>query len=98
MRPLSLSVHTLSISLSHRRKKVGLMKDIVQACADEQLRNALRIAAEQEAEAGGRLLQLADMVKVHAEERRKSRRYLQLLEQDGEVVVIRELNEIGWLW
>ncbi|KAJ1406878.1 hypothetical protein B484DRAFT_456710 [Ochromonadaceae sp. CCMP2298] len=80
------------------RKKVGLMKDIVQACADEQLRNALRIAAEQEAEAGGRLLQLADMVKVHAEERRKSRRYLQLLEQDGEVVVIRELNEIGWLW
>eukprot|EP01032_Pedospumella_encystans_P015915 gene15915-18178_t len=80
------------------RLKVKGMLELVQAYADEKLRDEKRMELESDNTHPNKVKYLAELMKLHEEERKKSRRYLHALEHDNEVMLIRKLSDTGWLW
>jgi hypothetical protein len=76
--------------------KVRHLRDLVHAIDDESLKEKKR--EEVEMACAGKPKKLGLAVKAHEVEREKARIYIETMQNDAEVIFIRKLSELGYLW
>ena len=87
-------VKTNCLSLS--RLKVTYLRDIMQAIEDEKLKEKNR--TELETLSADKPKKLKALRILHNQEREKAKLYIEALQTDSEVVFIRKLSDLGYLW
>jgi len=76
--------------------KVRHLRDLVHAIDDESLKEKKR--EEVELSCAGKPKKLSLAIKAHELEREKARIYIETMQNDAEVIFIRKLSELGYLW
>eukprot|EP01035_Chromulina_nebulosa_P023152 gene23152-30003_t len=76
--------------------KVRHLRDLVHAIDDESLKEKKR--EEAELACAGKAKKLSLIRKAHDAEREKARNYIETMQNDAEVIFIRKLSELEYLW
>jgi len=86
-------VHAISREISKMR--VRNLKEVVQAIADEEVRDTERRNSEDSCKNSN---QLKDMLKIHEKERNDHKTYIETLQYNNEIILINKLGSYGLLW
>eukprot|EP01038_Epipyxis_sp_PR26KG_P006214 gene6214-8559_t len=75
--------------------KMKSFKELYYATQDEKEHEAARLKLESECTNPRKL---RDLEKTHGEQRQHARRYLLALQQDNEIIFLRKMSDMGYLW